>query len=196
MFVWLLKPTGTCSCQLSPSSDKSNDPYRSLCSLSFRGCKIRNTHCFWKGCTCCISESSRAMPLVIVSGLNTTNMITSTKETTAILYLNKEQKAKRYCYLVLIIICMLGCGFSLMETTLRYGIIILHLIKLLCSRTNWGNVHGFETRHLTCKKTNNRGKVEAKREGHASSEKKGDLGKGGLGRCWETVVLDLQLVLL
>lgn len=85
LFVWLVKPTGTRSCQLSPSSDKSNDPCLSHWSLSFRGCKVRDAHCCWKGCTCCFSGSSSVMPSVIVSGLHTNFMITSPRDTMAIL---------------------------------------------------------------------------------------------------------------
>lgn len=49
--------TGSWFCQLSPSSDKINDPSGSHWSLSFRRCKIRSSYYYRKGWTCLISKA-------------------------------------------------------------------------------------------------------------------------------------------
>ena len=62
-----------------------------LISIFSRGREIRSTHCRWKGRAGGVSPSSGAM--TSAAGLNTAIAITSTKETMAIWYLNKEGKS-------------------------------------------------------------------------------------------------------
>lgn len=96
LFVWLLKPTSTRSCQLSPSSDKGDDPCRSHWSPSVRGYKIGSA--LWKGCR--MSASSTAMAWVIVTGLTLTFVITSPKETMAF-FTEQKNKKRREMFVVL-----------------------------------------------------------------------------------------------